>query len=119
MHRWIRSWLAAAVLGGALAGVPVRASAESLAREAGFGVLTAAINLVYGPTKVIYALGGSLVAGAAWVSSGGDAAVVDPITTAALRGDYVVTREHLSRRQSLEFIGRDPADRELRQVANY
>lgn len=119
MHRCFRSWLAAAVLAAALATVPVRASAESLAREAGFGVLTAAINLVYGPTKVIYALGGSLVAGAAWVCSGGDSAVVDPITTAALRGDYVVTREHLTRARTVEFIGRDPADRELRQVANY
>lgn len=119
MLGWIRSGVAAAVFAAALAGVPARASAESLAQEAGLGILTATVNVVYGPAKVVYALGGSLVAGAAWLFSGGDSDVSHPITTAALRGDYVVTLEHLRRQRSLEFIGRDPQDRALRHAANY
>lgn len=114
----LRSGLLAAAIGFALVSAGP-AQAEGMAREAGMGLLTAATNVVYGPVKVIYGLGGALVAGAAWLVSGGDGEVVEPILTASLRGDYVVTPAHWRREQDLEFIGRRPEDRELRQTAYF
>lgn len=79
------------------------------------GAAAGLATIFYSPAKLIYAGGGSLIAGLAWIFSGGDAAVARPVLTAALRGDYVVTPEHLRGQRPLEFVGRAPADRDLRQ----
>ena len=83
--------------------------------EAGLGVAAGLISLLYAPAKVLYAAGGGLVSGLAYVVSAGDMKVVDPILTPALRGDYVVTPAHLRGERQLEFIGREPEDRALRE----
>jgi hypothetical protein len=93
-----------------LALAPAPARAESLAREAGLGASAALLNLLYGPGKLVYAALGSLVAGGAWLFSAGDADVAGPVLTAALRGDYVVTPEHLRGEKELEFFGREAND---------
>ena len=64
------------------------------------------VNFVYMPAKLTYALAGLVVTGAAYALSGGDRDVAGPILDAALRGDYVVTPDHLRGREDLEFIGR-------------
>ena len=56
---------------------------------------------------------GLLVGGAAWGLSGGDAEVLDSVITAAVRGDYVVTPEHIRMERGLEFYGRAPQYREV------
>lgn len=112
-------FLCASVLGIALFVTASPARAESLSGEAGLGLAAAVTNLIYGPVKGIYAIGGSLVAGAAWLCSGGDQEVVNPILTASLRGDYVITPEHLRRERTIEFVGRAPEDRALRQASYY
>ena len=78
--------------------------------EAGLGVAAGLISLLYAPAKVLYAAGGGLVAGLAYVFSAGDQQIVDPILTPALRGDYVVTPAHLRGERPLEFIGREPEE---------
>lgn len=85
--------------------------------EAGLGVAAGLISLFYAPAKVLYAAGGGLVAGLAYVVSAGDEQVTDPILTPALRGDYVITPAHLRGERPLEFIGREPEDRELRDAS--
>lgn len=82
--------------------------------EAGLGVAAGLISIVYAPAKVLYAAGGGLVAGMAYVLSAGDQDVTEPILTPSLRGDYVVTPAHLRGERQLEFIGREPEDRALR-----
>jgi hypothetical protein len=82
--------------------------------EAGLGVAAGLISVVYAPAKVLYAAGGGLVAGLAYVLSAGDREVTEPILTPSLRGDYVVTPAHLRGERQLEFIGREPEDRALR-----
>jgi len=82
--------------------------------EAGLGVAAGLISIVYAPAKVLYAAGGGLVAGLAYVLSAGDQQVTDPILTPSLRGDYVVTPAHLRGERPLEFIGREPEDKALR-----
>ncbi len=98
----------AALLTLCLMTAPIAAQAESPAAELGKGMATVAVNLIYGPAKLIYALGGGLVATIAWAFSGGDVDVARPIVDASLRGDYMVSKGQLWAGEELEFIGRRP-----------
>ena len=95
----------------AVAAAPTAALAEQdsgLSNEAGIGALSALSTLLYGPVKLTYATLGLMIGGAAWGLSGGDPQVLDSVVTAAVRGDYVVTPEHLRGEKPLEFFGRAP-----------
>ena len=99
-----------------LAGIlvaPVGARAESAAREFGVGTALVLGNLLYGPAKLVYATGGSLIAGMAYAVSGGDGEVAMPILNAAVRGDYLIQPDHLRGQRGLEFVGRDPEHERL------
>lgn len=80
---------------------------------AGYGIGSAFCTLLYAPVKLIYAGGGALVSGAAWLFSGGNSSVMGPILNASVRGDYVVTPDHLRGRDNLEFVGRSPDYRRI------
>ncbi len=88
-----------------------RGQEPSAASEAGVGALAALSTLVYGPIKVVYAVGGVIFGGFAWALSGGDRDVMNAVFTPSVRGDYVVTPAHLRGERPLEFFGRDPAYR--------
>jgi len=87
---------------------PAQAAEQSAVGQLGTGALTVGANLLYMPAKLIYALGGGLVAGTAWLFSGGDSDASAPIVDAALRGDYVVTSANIRGEEPIEFIGRSP-----------
>jgi hypothetical protein len=99
--------LAAALI---LAG-PSAAFAESrstaIAKDGGLGFGSAVATLVYAPVKLVYATGGLIVGGLAWAFSGGDSEVAAVVFTPSLRGDYVVTPDHLKGKRRFEFFGRD------------
>jgi hypothetical protein len=99
----------AAFAAAALVLAPVASRAEDLGNEAGWGAAAALSSLVYAPVKLVYAMGGGLTAGLAWLFSAGDSDVVNPIIDASLRGDYVLTPEHLRGQREIEFIGRSPS----------
>jgi hypothetical protein len=82
------------------------------AKEGGLGAVAAITNLIYGPVKIVYAVGGTTIAGFAWCFSGGDAEVASTVLTRAVRGTYVITPETLQGKQSIEFVGRKPGYRE-------
>jgi len=116
--------LGAGVLAGTLllglSAAPARAISEESKETASDGAVGAAAGLssvVYAPVKVAYAAGGTIVAGLAYVLSGGDKDVTKPIIDASVRGDYVVTPEHLRGEKPLEFVGRPASDRALGQPA--
>jgi hypothetical protein len=88
----------------------VSQEAKETASHGGKGVAAGLSSVVYAPVKVAYAAGGSIVAGLAWVLSGGDSEVAKPIIDASVRGDYVVTPEHLTGERTLEFVGRPSSD---------
>jgi hypothetical protein len=97
-----------------LVGMPGAAwseEAEGLSSEAGIGAVSALTTLIYGPVKIAYATLGLVIGGAAWGLSGGDQVVFDSVITAAIRGDYVVTPEHIRMERGLEFYGQDPSYR--------
>ncbi len=119
-HSGFAGWRAGAVALGlavALGASPVRGEdfvsqeAKETATHGGKGVAAGLGSVVYAPVKVAYAAGGSIVAGLAWVLSGGDSEVAKPIIDASVRGDYVVTPEHLTGEKKLEFVGRPSSDR--------
>lgn len=87
------------------------------ASQGGMGAAAGLTSVVYAPVKVAYAAGGSIVAGLAYVLSGGDKDVAKPIFDASVRGDYVVTPEHMSGERELEFVGRPRSDTALRAPA--
>jgi hypothetical protein len=106
-----RSLAAALVLAFAVTASPVRAdeTKQPVDSEAGIGIAAGLASLVYTPAKVLYAIGGGVAAGMAYLASAGDQDVAEPILTPSLRGDYVVTPAHLRGEKSLEFFGRAPA----------
>ncbi len=108
-------WYAVLAAGALLFASAAHAEGERVGSEAGMGAASAGLSLLYGPAKLIYAGGGGLVAGMAYVVSGGDKQVSKPILDAAMRGDYVVTPEHLNGTRQIEFVGRNPEARELRE----
>ncbi len=81
---------------------------ESATSEAGVGALSAISSLVYGPVKLLYAITGTVIGGMAWGLSGGDGEVLHAVVTPAVRGDYVVTPEHIRMEKQVEFFGEDP-----------
>jgi hypothetical protein len=81
------------------------------------GALAAVSTLIYGPLKIAYATLGLVIGGTAWGLSGGDQVVLDSVMTASVRGDYVVTPEHIRMERSLEFYGREPQYREVQHAA--
>ncbi len=106
-----RGWLLLVALVWVLQ-VPTASAAESAAGEASIGAASAVASLIYGPTKIVYATLGLLFSGGAWLLTGGDEDIAGPIYHASVRGDYVVTPDHLKGDRSLEFVGRDPRDGE-------
>jgi type IV secretory pathway VirB2 component (pilin) len=109
IHVSIRSALIALAAAAIFALTPVpAAAADSPGMEYGLGVGCTFINLVYGPAKALWATGGAIVSGFAWVFSAGDMDVAKPIWDASMRGDYMVVPDQLRGRRRIDFIGRAP-----------
>jgi hypothetical protein len=110
---------AALVLAGALLASSARAEeADWTESETGVQIAAGLATLVYAPVKALYAIGGGVTAGMAYVVSAGDDDVTEPILTPSLRGDYIVRPEHLRGEKTLEFFGRAPAAEEPPAVAS-
>jgi hypothetical protein len=92
----------------ALAPPVARATDRGVAAEAGLGVGSAVINMVYGPVKVIYAALGSVTAGVAYVVTGLDGEIGKKILYRSVRGDYAITPEILTGEKVWVFTGPDP-----------
>ena len=110
MKEMMRRRGAALVCALAIAMAPQLASAqqETMANEAGIGALAALGTLVYGPAKIVYATLGLVFGSAAWGLSGGDNEVLSAVITPSVRGDYVLTPQHVRMERNIEFFGRDP-----------
>lgn len=84
------------------------AETRHAATEFGLGVASVVCTLGYGLAKTIYAVGGTVTGGLAWALTGGRSDVARAVIQPAVRGDYVITPQHLTGRRSLVFAGRDP-----------
>jgi hypothetical protein len=97
----------------ALAASP--ALADPPTKEAKTGATVVLANVVYMPAKVLYAAGGGLVAGMAYLFSAGDKEVAKPILDASIGGDYIVQPEHLSGDKKLVFFGQSEEQQRAKQ----
>ena len=86
----------------------VQAAERSTLSTFGLGAGAAAASLLWGPAKVLFAAGGSAVAGLAWLITGGHKGTARRILQSAVRGDYVVTPAQIAMEEPLTFVGRDP-----------
>ena len=66
------------------------------------------MNLGHQGTGGIEYFQAAIVSGFTWVFSAGDMDVVEPVWDASMRGDYVITPDHLRGHKPLAFIGRSP-----------
>ena len=82
----------------------------SVSEEAGYGVGSALANVFYIPAKVTYAGLGLLTGGLGFVLSGGRADVANNIIYPAVRGNYVVTPNHLKGSEPIYFVGAPPPE---------
>ncbi len=92
----------------ALAAPAARAEDRGVAADAGLGVGSAVINMVYGPVKVLYAALGSVTAGVAYLCTGFDGEIGKKILYRSVRGDYAITPEILTGEKVWSFVGADP-----------
>ncbi len=83
---------------------------QSVGEEAGYGVGSALANLFYIPAKVTYAGLGLITGGLGYVVSGGRADVANNIIYPAIRGNYVVTPNHLKGTEPIYFVGAPPPE---------
>lgn len=105
--------LCAGLTAAALTLAPMVASADDsgvagTAKEGGLGIAAALASLVYGPVKVVYAIGGTVASGMAWGFSGGDSDAARAVLTRSVRGTYVITPQTLQGQEEIEFVGRSP-----------
>jgi len=106
----------ALVLLATVVAAPISArAARSAAGEAGLGLGCVFGNMLYGPTKMMYAFFGGFIGLVAYGLSAGDEEVAMKVIEPAWRGDYALTAEHLTGEQDLEFIGRRAAHRAARE----
>lgn len=106
MRKLMTALLVVALLGAPSIGFAGE-SAKETGREGGLGAAAALSSLVYGPVKLVYATGGLIVGAFAWAFTAGDTQVATKVFTRSLRGNYVVTPDHLTGERELVFIGRD------------
>ena len=100
----------AALFWGAMDPGVARAEERNAATQFALGAGSVLCTFVYGTVKTVYAVVGTVTGGLAWALTGGRGDVARAIIQPALRGDYVVTPEHLTTERPLVFAGRDPVE---------
>ncbi len=81
-------------------------------KDAGVGAGAALTNVLYIPTKLVYAAVGSLVGGLAYVVTLGSTETANAIWEPTLGGTYVLTPRMLTGEQKLHFNGQPPVPAE-------
>ena len=87
---------------------PARAAEQSAPAEFAVGTGAVLATVFWGTAKFLYAVGGTITGGFAWAFTGGRNDVAQSIIQPAVRGDYVVTPDHLMGRRPISFAGRQP-----------
>jgi hypothetical protein len=84
---------------------PYNLKAESTASNVGYGAGSVLASCVYSPAKLVYALGGGLTGGMAYLITGGNQDVAQKIWTPSVRGTYVITPDMLKGKEQVQFVG--------------
>jgi hypothetical protein len=87
-----------------LLSAPMAARAD-FSDDAGMGTATVLANVVYMPTKVVYAALGGITGGFAYLLTGGNYTAAERVWTPSLGGNYVLNPEHLRGQEQIYFSG--------------
>lgn len=68
-------------------------------------VASVAATIVYFPFKSVYALGGGIVGGLAYLLSGGSEQTAKSIWIPSMYGTYFISPEHLTGERPVRFVG--------------
>ena len=82
----------------------------SQAEEAGLGIGSGILTLVYLPVKVVYAALGGIVGGFTYVLTGGDLETAKSVWEPSFYGTYVITPSNLKGEEPVRFFGVSPYD---------
>src|SRR6266545_1927814 len=97
MQRWLGGGLLALLLI-----TPTLVRADFL-EDAGMGTATVLANVVYMPTKLVYAVLGGITGSFAYVLTGANSEVAERVWTPSLGGNYVLVPEQLRGNQPIYF----------------
>jgi hypothetical protein len=101
MRKAIQRWISGGMLAATLA-APTWAQADYV-EDAGMGTATVLANVLYMPTKVVYATLGGVTGGFAYVLTGANYQVAERVWTPSLGGHYVLTTEQVRGNQPIYF----------------
>lgn len=91
---------------------PTVASADegegSQSSEAGLGVASGLLTIVYLPFKLAYAIGGGIVGGFAYLLTGANEEAGKAVWEPSFYGTYVITPDHLKGNEPVRFFGVSP-----------
>ena len=73
--------------------------------DAGVGTATVLANVVYMPTKLVYATLGGITGSFAYVLTGGNYTAAERVWTPSLGGNYVLNPEHIRGQEQIYFSG--------------
>ena len=97
LQRWVEGGLCALLLT-----TPTFARADFL-EDAGMGTATVLANVIYMPTKLVYAAAGGITGGFAYLLTGANYEVAERVWTPSLGGNYVLVPEQLRGNQPIYF----------------
>jgi hypothetical protein len=80
--------------------------------DAGVGTATVLANVVYMPTKLVYATLGGITGGFAYLLTGGNYTAAERVWTPSLGGNYVLNPEHIRGQDQIYFSGPLPAQQQ-------
>jgi hypothetical protein len=103
MGKSLRQKLSTGMIAFLLA-LPAGARAD-FAEDAGMGTATVLANVVYVPTKVVYATLGGLTGGFAYLLTGGNYAAAEKVWTPSLGGNYVLNTNQVWGQEPIIFSG--------------
>jgi hypothetical protein len=88
-------------------GVSLAADQElsSPTNEAGLGIGSALLTVVYFPVKLAYAILGGIVGSFTYGLTGGDLDTAKAVWEPSFYGTYVITPEHLKGNEPVRFLG--------------
>jgi hypothetical protein len=101
MRKAAQRWFVGGLVTAALLSPPF-ARADYL-EDAGMGTATVLANVLYMPTKLVYATLGGITGGFAYVLTGANYQVAERIWTPSLGGNYVLSPEQLRGNQPIYF----------------
>ena len=101
MGKKLQGWFGGGLL-ALLLMAPTRARADFL-EDAGMGTATVLANVLYMPTKLVYATLGGITGSFAYVLTGANYEAAERVWTPSLGGNYVLSPDQLRGNQPIYF----------------